>query len=48
LLDNEALANQMGKAGRQRVLNQFSWASIAKTTLAYYQEVIDRFEKEKA
>ena len=48
LLDNEALANQMGKAGRQRVLQQFSWASIAKTTLTYYQEVIDRFEKEKA
>ena len=48
LLDNEPLARQMGKAGRQRVLTNFSWASIAKTTFEYYQEVIHRFEKEKA
>jgi starch synthase len=48
LLDNEALANQMGKAGRDRVLSIFSWKSIAKTTFNYYQKVIDGFEKEKA
>jgi alpha-maltose-1-phosphate synthase len=48
LLENEVLANQMGKAGRVRVLKQFSWESIAKTTYKYYQEVIARFEKEKA
>lgn len=48
LLDDENLANQMGKAGRQRVLNIFSWESIAKTTYAYYEEVISKFEKEKA
>ena len=48
LLDNEPLSRQMGKAGRQRVLTNFSWASIAKTTFEYYQEVIHRFEKEKA
>ena len=48
LLDNENLANQMGKAGRERVLEKFSWESIAKTTFNYYQEVIARFEKEKA
>jgi alpha-maltose-1-phosphate synthase len=47
LLDDENLANQMGKAGRVRVLKQFSWESIAKTTYNYYQEVIARFEKEK-
>jgi starch synthase len=48
LLDNEELATAMGKAGRVRVLKQFSWESIAKTTYNYYQEVIARFEKETA
>ena len=48
LLDDENLANQMGKAGRKRVLEKFSWESIAKTTFNYYEEVITRFEKEKA
>jgi glycosyltransferase involved in cell wall biosynthesis len=48
LLDNESLAIQMGKAGRKRVLEKFSWAAIAKTTHHYYQEVIQKFEKEKA
>jgi glycogen synthase len=48
LLDDENLANKMGKAGRTRVLEIFSWASIAKTTYTYYEEVIARFEKEKA
>ena len=48
LLDDEKLANQMGKAGRTRVLENFSWESIAKITFNYYQEVISKFEKEKA
>ena len=48
LLDDENLAKQMGKAGRERVLEKFSWESIAKTTFNYYEEVITRFEKEKA
>lgn len=48
LLDDENLAIQMGKAGRQSVLEKFSWESIAKTTFNYYQEVISRFEKETA
>lgn len=48
LLDDENLAKQMGKAGRERVLEKFSWESIAKTTYNYYEEVISRFEKEKA
>jgi len=47
LLDNESLADQMGKAGRERVLAKFSWESIAKTTYKFYQDVIARFEKEK-
>jgi glycosyltransferase involved in cell wall biosynthesis len=48
LLEDETLATQMGKAGRKKVLEKFSWASIAKTTYNYYEEVINRFEKEKA
>jgi glycosyltransferase involved in cell wall biosynthesis len=48
LLEDESLAIQMGKAGRKRVLEKFSWESIAKITFNYYQEVINRFEKEKA
>lgn len=48
LLDDENLATQMGKAGRERVLEKFSWESIAKTTFHYYENVIEKFEKEKA
>lgn len=48
LLEDEKLATQMGKAGREKVLEKFSWESIAKTTFNYYQEVIAKFEKEKA
>lgn len=48
LLQDENLALSMGKAGRQRVLEKFSWSSIAKTTYSYYETVIAQFEKEKA
>ena len=48
LLEDENLATQMGKAGRKRVLDKFSWTAIAKTTYQYYETVINRFEKEKA
>jgi glycosyltransferase involved in cell wall biosynthesis len=48
LLEDETLATQMGKAGRKKVLEKFSWGSIANTTYNYYEEVINRFEKEKA
>ncbi|WP_395067226.1 glycogen synthase [Flavobacterium sp.] len=48
LLENEGIATEMGKAGRKRVLDIFSWESIAKTTYNYYGEVLSRFEKEKA
>lgn len=48
LLNDENLAMQMGKAGRNRVLEKFSWESIAKTTYNYYEEMISKFEKEKA
>ncbi|MFM2213997.1 MAG: Alpha-maltose-phosphate synthase [Bacteroidota bacterium] len=48
LLEDENLAIAMGKAGRKRVLEKFSWESIAKTTYTYYETVMAQFEKEKA
>src|SRR4029079_15068135 len=48
LLADESLAAKMGKAGRERVLEKFSWGAIAQTTFNYYREVISRFQKEKA
>ncbi|WP_416063091.1 glycogen synthase [Rhodococcus indonesiensis] len=34
-----ALAAEMGRAGRMRAIAEFSWAQIARQTLAVYQEV---------
>ncbi|MBX7110027.1 MAG: glycogen synthase [Chitinophagales bacterium] len=48
LLEDEVLANGMGRAGRERVLEKFSWESIARTTYKYYEDVIDGFKEEKA
>ena len=39
LLRDPAKCEAMGKAGRQRVLENFSWAEIAKETLALYEKV---------
>lgn len=47
-LNDKVLAEKMGKAGRLRVLEKFSWESIARTTFNYYQEVIRRFKSEQA
>jgi alpha-maltose-1-phosphate synthase len=46
LLDNSELAKKMGKAGRQRVLEKFSWESIAKSTLDFYSHLIATYKKE--
>lgn len=48
LLDNPSLAQQMGKEGRKRVLEKFSWESIAKQTLDFYSDLITTFRKETA
>lgn len=37
-----ALATAMGKAGRERAVAEFSWASIAKQTLAVYNDALAR------
>lgn len=46
LLCDENLSIKMGKAGRSRVLDIFSWESIAKTTFEYYKTVISEFKPE--
>jgi glycogen synthase len=46
LLDNPDLAKEMGKEGRKRVLEKFSWESIAKKTLDFYSELIANYKKE--
>ena len=46
LLRDEGLAQKMGVQGRERVESMFSWTSIAKTTLKYYQQVIKNFKPE--
>lgn len=40
LLRDPALCARMGKAGRQRVLDHFSWSEIARETLALYETVL--------
>ena len=37
---NPARAKEMGKAGRKRVEDHFSWESIAVKTMAFYEDVI--------
>ncbi len=38
----------MGKAARARVLEHFSWAHIARVTLEFYQELIERRRRERS
>src|SRR5947209_11639942 len=37
LLGDPALAERFGKAGRERVVEKFSWSAIAEETLALYR-----------
>ena len=49
LLDDPERRQRMGRAGRERVLERFSWQAVAKATAAAYEETIalHRAEKEK-
>lgn len=40
LLDDPALAGRLGRAGRQRVVQEFSWGAIARRTAALYAELV--------
>lgn len=42
LLADPAAGKRMGEAGRRRVEQHFAWSSIAKQTIALYQQLIQR------
>ncbi|MFC6155031.1 glycosyltransferase family 4 protein [Nocardioides yefusunii] len=48
LLDDPDRRAAMGAAGRQRVIDKFSWRAVAEATAAAYAEVIDQYRAEKA
>ena len=45
ILDDPALARSMGRAGRTRVEERFSWTSVAARTQEVYAEAIDEFKR---
>jgi starch synthase len=45
LLDDPATARAMGKAGRKRVEEKFSWTSVAARTQEVYADAIAEFKK---
>lgn len=42
LMDDPALAQAMGEAGRQRAEEHFSWRAIARRTIELYQSLLDQ------
>ncbi len=48
LLDDPERRARMGKAGRQRAQELFSWRAVAKKTAGAYQRTINDFEQENA
>lgn len=46
LLDDTALAKRMGRAGRKRVEDLFSWTAIAEQTVELYQELVEKHKKQ--
>ena len=42
VLDSPSLAEQLGRAGRRRVLDSFTWRSTAQRTADWYTETLDR------
>src|SRR5262249_6616865 len=45
VLDDPVAARAMGQAGRRRVEEKFSWASVAEGTEHVYGEAIDDFRR---
>jgi glycogen synthase len=41
IVADPAMARRMGEAGRRRVVDRFSWQSIAKETLALYNSLVE-------
>lgn len=44
ILRSPELGKELGERARTRVVDHFSWASIARQTLAFYVEVAERFQ----
>jgi glycosyltransferase involved in cell wall biosynthesis len=42
VLDSPALGEQLGRAGRRRVLDSYTWRATARRTAAWYAEVMER------
>jgi len=42
LLDDDALRTRMGRAARDRVREEFSLQSMARATIAIYQQILGR------
>jgi glycosyltransferase involved in cell wall biosynthesis len=42
VLDTPALGEQLGRAGRRRVLDRYTWRTTAQRTADWYDEVLDR------
>jgi glycosyltransferase involved in cell wall biosynthesis len=42
VLDSPGLADQLGRAGRRRVLDLFTWRSTAQRTADWYADTLDR------
>jgi glycosyltransferase involved in cell wall biosynthesis len=47
VLDSPSLAEQLGRAGRRRVLQNFTWRATAERTAAWYARTLDGKEKER-
>jgi glycosyltransferase involved in cell wall biosynthesis len=45
VLDSPALAEQLGRAGRRRVLDSFTWRSTAQRTADWYVDTLERRER---
>jgi glycosyltransferase involved in cell wall biosynthesis len=41
-LENDEKRKWLGKNGRRRVLNEFTWIKIAEKTLGLYEQIIKR------
>jgi len=48
LLDDAELRDRLGRAGRQRIIDKFSWRAVAEATSRAYTEVINDYRAEQA
>jgi glycosyltransferase involved in cell wall biosynthesis len=42
VLESPSLAEQLGRAGRRRVLDRYTWRSTAQRTADWYEEILDQ------